>query len=37
MACLPPRTVIAEGQSLKLGFDAGALHLFDRATGQRCE
>ena len=33
MACLPPRTAIAEGQS----FDASALHLFDRATGRRCE
>jgi multiple sugar transport system ATP-binding protein len=37
MACLPPRTAIAEGQTLRLGFDASALHLFDRATGQRCE
>ncbi|AGB69499.1 MULTISPECIES: ABC transporter ATP-binding protein [Rhizobium] len=37
MACLPPRTAIAEGQTFKLGFDASALHLFDRATGQRCE
>ena len=37
MACLPPRTAIAEGQTLKLGFDANALHLFDRASGRRCE
>ncbi|QYA13527.1 ABC transporter ATP-binding protein [Rhizobium sp. AB2/73] len=37
MACLPPRTAIAEGQTLKLAFDASALHLFDRATGRRCE
>ncbi|ENN84382.1 putative sugar ABC transporter, ATP-binding protein [Rhizobium freirei PRF 81] len=37
MACLPPRTTIAEGQTLKLGFDASALHLFDRATGRRCQ
>jgi len=37
MACLPPRTAIAEGQRLKLGFDASALHLFDRASGRRCE
>ncbi len=37
MACLPPRTAIAEGQSFTVGFDASALHLFDRATGRRCE
>ncbi|AYG64661.1 MULTISPECIES: ABC transporter ATP-binding protein [unclassified Rhizobium] len=37
MACLPPRTAIAEGQAFKLGFDASALHLFDRATARRCE
>ncbi|MGY5780500.1 ABC transporter ATP-binding protein [Rhizobium sp. LEGMi135b] len=37
MACLPPRTAIAQGQAFKLGFDASALHLFDRATGKRCE
>ena len=37
MACLPPRPVIAEGQKFKLGFDAGALHLVDRTTGQRCD
>ncbi len=37
MACLPPRTMIAEGQTLKLGFDTSALHLFDRATGLRCK
>ena len=36
MACLPPRTAIAEGEMLKLGFDAGSLQLFDRATGLRC-
>ncbi|KAA1181169.1 ABC transporter ATP-binding protein [Rhizobium tropici] len=37
MACLPPRTAIAEGQTFKLGFDASSLHLFDRTTGQRCD
>ena len=37
MACLPPRTAITAGQTLKLSFDANALHLFDRATGHRCE
>ncbi len=37
MACLPPRSALAAGQSFRLGFAPEAMCLFDRATGMRCD
>jgi multiple sugar transport system ATP-binding protein len=35
LAALPPRTMVTAGESLRLGFDAEAMHLFDAVSGQR--
>jgi multiple sugar transport system ATP-binding protein len=35
LAALPPRTRVSPGETLKLGFDAEAMHLFDAGSGQR--
>ncbi|WP_431322813.1 ABC transporter ATP-binding protein [Rhizobium sp. YTU87027] len=34
-ACLPPRTVLENGQPLTLSFDREAIHLFDAESGLR--
>jgi multiple sugar transport system ATP-binding protein len=36
VASLPARTRVAEGETVALGFDADALHLFDPETGRAC-
>ncbi|MBX5001083.1 ABC transporter ATP-binding protein [Rhizobium lentis] len=36
MACLPPRTLVRDGEKLTLFFDEEAMHLFDPQTGLNC-
>jgi len=35
LAALPPRTHVQPGETVRLGFDAEAMHLFDRESGRR--